>query len=42
MDLPDDLKLDDDNDDAGKEEEQTQEDAGRGFSITITRLCNVL
>ena len=42
MDLPDDLKLDDDNDDAGKEEEQAQEDAGQGFSVTITCLCNVL
>ena len=28
LDLPDDLKLDDDNDGAGKEEEQTQDDAG--------------
>ena len=32
MDLPDDLKLDDDNDDAGQEEEQqTQDDAGKGY-----------
>ena len=32
MDLPDDLKLDDDNDDAGQEEEQqSQDDAGKGY-----------
>ena len=33
MDLPDDLKLDDDNDDAGKDEEQTQDDAGGWLRI---------